>query len=117
MNASPCTRASLLLALACCAFVPLTSFAGAADGETPRITVSYADLDLTGPEGAQTLYRRLRAAAHRVCDAGRDLRVLGERARYRACVEKALTQAVRSVDRDALTALHRRKASPGTAAG
>lgn len=116
MNASLCTRASIPLALVCCALAPLPAFAGAPSDEVPRITVSYADLDLTRAEGAQTLYRRLRAAARQVCDAGHDMRALAERARYRACVDKALEEAVRTIDRDVLTALHRRKA-PRSAAG
>lgn len=116
MNASLCTRASSALALVCCAFASLPAFANAAGDEVPRLTVSYADLDLTRAEGAQTLYRRLRSAARQVCDAGYDMRALAERARYRACVEKAVEEAVRTIDRDVLTALHRRKA-PRSATG
>jgi UrcA family protein len=45
----------------------------AATTETPSIVVPYGDLDLTSPDGAAALDRRIEAAAEKVCEKPRIL--------------------------------------------
>lgn len=71
-----------------------------------RVTVGYADLDLAAPDGARTLYSRLRAAAHEACGPAPLVREHREWADYRACYDRALNEAVRKVDSQQLYALH-----------
>ena len=42
------------------------ALAGSTD-DPPTVTVSFADLDLSKPAGAETLYQRIQAAARTVC--------------------------------------------------
>jgi UrcA family protein len=42
-------------------------FAAIDDSDVPRVTVRFGDLDLSKPQGAETLYRRIRSAARQVC--------------------------------------------------
>ena len=71
--------------------------------EPRSVTVRFADIDTTNPQGAAALYRRLKSAAASVCqdlEPGRDL----ARARvYINCTQTALSTAIVKVDRPALT--------------
>jgi UrcA family protein len=69
---------------------------------TIRIPVAFADLDISQPGGARELYRRLREAARTVCSNGNrvDLEPLTD---FDSCYEKALGNAVRSVNQPQLT--------------
>ena len=82
------------------------------DNDVLKVTVHYADLDVSQPAGAAVLYRRIRNAAKEVCaplnsriDAGLQLD---------ACVEEAVMNAVKGVNRPALTAVldAKRRTSP-----
>jgi UrcA family protein len=87
------------------AFTPgAASAAGAADAASieKSITVRISDIDLSTPAGAATFYRRVRDAAHRVCNAGWST--------DRACEKNAVAAAVSRVDRPLVTALHLRSA-------
>ena len=66
--------------------------------------VKFADLDLTRPAGAQTLYHRIQGAARTVCevDDGADL----DRAPYQQCVSAAIARAVVNIDAPLLTEYH-----------
>jgi UrcA family protein len=77
-----------------------------APGDTPAIQVSYAGLDLSSPAGAETLYRRLKGAAERVCGSV-DVRQLSHSARWSACYDKALADAVVKLNVVQVTALYR----------
>jgi len=58
-------------------------------------TVSFADLDLTNPAGAETLIGRLRAAAERVCaPVPHSLGNLKDVADYNHCTTGAMDRAV-----------------------
>jgi UrcA family protein len=95
------TRAGLCAALALC-----TCLIGHdAAAERRQVAVSYADLDLSKPAGAQTLYKRIKGAASRVCRPT-GLYVMASRS-HRKCIETAVADAVAQVDRPSLTALHR----------
>ncbi len=73
-------------------------------------TVNFADLDLSKPEGAAVLYRRIQAAARAVCGGNlrprdmRDLRIPGSV--IRACYDAAVANAVKQMDESNLFAVH-----------
>jgi UrcA family protein len=73
-----------------------------------KVSVSYGDLDIHSPSGAQLLYSRLKRASSTVCgldDAERS-RTLSTIASAKACFEKTLDKAVAKVDSSALKKLH-----------
>jgi UrcA family protein len=75
----------------------------AIDDGVKKETVSYADLDLSKPAGAKTLYGRIASAAHRVCaDSYRDLAMTRW---VNTCTDKAIDEAVRKVNSPELSAL------------
>ena len=79
------------------------------DQDRQTMSVSYAGLDLRDPAAMHNLYGRLKVAARIVC--GGDISGVREVQRvlaHRACAEDALETAIKSIDIDALTALHRR---------
>lgn len=71
----------------------------------PGITVRFADLDLSKPEGVATLYGRINRAARDICGpsgADGDGRMsLAER-----CITRTIEHAVTRINRPLLTALH-----------
>jgi len=88
--------------------------ANGASAEQPGLeqkTVSFADLDLSKPAGAQTLYKRIKAAAAYVCGSNGRYTRLGGRKAWRACYDTAVANAVAQIDRPSLTALHREETS------
>ena len=90
---------SMLAAVTACMAVGLAAVAHGATPDAPRsVTVSYGDLDLTSIRDVNTLYTRIVAAAHQVCapEAGAS-RDLGAFAAERACVSRAIGNAVRDV--------------------
>jgi len=70
-------------------------------------TVSFADLDLSKPAGAQTLYKRIKAAARHVCGPVDNYTFVTPANAFRQCYAKAIADAVAQIDRPSLTALHR----------
>ena len=72
--------------------------------DVPHKTVKFNDLDITTPDGAKVLYKRIRAAAREVCDVstGNDpiLRI-----GTKVCIEKAVDRAVKGVNAPMLTNL------------
>ena len=92
----------------------LTSAALAAAPATPAsVTVSYRDLDLNKEAGVEQLYARLRRAAQAVCGPDTDIRDLGRTASRKACIAKALAEAVEATHNDRLSA---RARMPSTSA-
>jgi UrcA family protein len=72
--------------------------------DVPTVVVSYADLDVSTPEGARALYQRISVAAHKVCpfkDSVQPLRV----AMNNACRAAAIERAVSSVNSTQLAAV------------
>lgn len=99
-----------MTALAC----TLTSgalLAEPATGQPPAVTVNYADLDISRPAGAQALYNRIKHAARSVC-APLESQQLRRMALWRECYEQAVANAVATIDRPALTALHQAARTP-----
>jgi UrcA family protein len=80
--------------------------------DVPTVVVSYNDLDLSSTDGAQTLYKRISAAAHKVCpfeDTVQPLRV----ALNNACREAAIERAVTSVNNAQLATVWTERAKRG----
>lgn len=81
--------------------------------ETHTYRVRFADLDLSRPDDVAVLYARLRRAAHIVCEplpsnAPDDSR------QYQSCIDTAITDAVRRVNRPLLSELFaNRRNEPG----
>jgi UrcA family protein len=101
----------------------ITSFAVAhADQvvDAPQITVKYADLAVSSPQGATALYRRIWGAALTVCQplAGGSL---ASKHAMDVCIQRAVADAVAKVDQPALFLVYRAKnresASPILTAG
>jgi UrcA family protein len=72
--------------------------------DVPHKTVKFNDLDITTPDGAKVLYKRIRAAARDVCDVstGNDPIL---RTANKVCIEKAVDRAVKGVNAPMLTNL------------
>jgi UrcA family protein len=89
-------------AAACLACVTI----GARADETANVvavrTVHYSDLNLNTQAGAAVLYNRIRAAAASVC-GDVDSRQLSEAAAAKACVDRAISTSVKSVNSPKLT--------------
>lgn len=71
-------------------------------GGLRSMRVSYAELDLTKPEGARVLLKRLDRAARQVCGEA-DIRSASAR-QSKMCRDQAVARAVGFVNRPALTA-------------
>jgi UrcA family protein len=83
--------------------------------DAPSIKVSFADLDLSKPAGADTLYKRIKRASRMVCrDSASPSDPKGTRS-YRKCYEAAMDNAVRHVGVPTLTALHQGDTAKRTA--
>ena len=94
------------LAAIACTFTVGTAIAGPPADAIPSVTVSYADLDLASQAGAQVLYQRIKQAAQTVC-AALASKQLERQALWHDCYEQAVANAVATIDRPLLTALHR----------
>jgi UrcA family protein len=105
MNANITHRlsAACLAALLCCG-----ALTNAVAGEQKGVTVKYGDLNLSNPKGVATLYGRIKRAATVVC--GPPLSPLFKRA-TEECKAEAIANAIREVNNDLLTAMHKEKAS------
>jgi UrcA family protein len=90
--------------------------AGAAESAAfQQVTVRFADINLSVPEGAESLYARIRSAARQVC--GReDEKGLALVFSRRACIEKAITDAVTHVGNAQLRAVYEAHQGRGQAA-
>ena len=82
--------------------------AGAENFDAPQVKVSFGDLDVTNPQGAATLYRRIKVAAETVCSpywaTG-----FAARAEQYDCVRSAIADAVTTVDQPALSQVYSAK--------
>ena len=79
--------------------------ANAGTGNIASLTVNFADLDVSRPEGAVRLYERIRSAAVSLC--GRfDSGAIGKEATFYACVNDTVARAVAKIDNASLYAVH-----------
>ena len=91
-------------------FSVLSGFSALGTANIPELSidsvrVSYADLNLSVTEDAETLYARLRRTAENVCQETRR-KSLNEMIDERECTERALDKAVQEVAHVQLTAIH-----------
>jgi UrcA family protein len=100
MNANLKSMSMALVLTISAALFATTS--AAQDALIPQVKVSYADLNLSRPEGAARLYLRIERAAAKVCVTPND-RQLSNRARRDSCIEQAIARAVAAVGAPGLT--------------
>jgi UrcA family protein len=75
-------------------------------GGSLKYAVPFSDLDLSKIEGATALYARIRHAARAACDTILTQQPgLGEK--YRACVDRAIAEAVARANRPLLSQYHK----------
>jgi UrcA family protein len=75
----------------------------------PSITIGYAELDISKPQGLAVLYTRIKSAARSVCGFDHSPKELARGRVSKACYQTAVEDAVRQINRPTLTALHRAK--------
>jgi UrcA family protein len=75
--------------------------------DPPRVTVTYSDTAFATRAETADVYRKFKAAARKVCglESGRVL-TLDDRTRAKGCVDEALTDVVRRLNRPMLTSVH-----------
>jgi UrcA family protein len=82
----------------------LVAFSAHAGDDVRSETVKFADLNVGTPAGVETLYRRIHAAARRVCEQPG-----GKLASISGCMTKAESQAIGKVNSPLLTAFYQKK--------
>jgi UrcA family protein len=98
--------ATALFGVFCSSFAALPA---AADGFEPlKVTVKFADLDVSRQPGATVLYHRIRTAAKEVCSPY-DHSGAVARPYLDACVDQAITDAVAEINVPALLAVYSAK--------
>ena len=109
-------RKIILGGIAQLAAVAILSFGVAAGasaeekGDFRTYTVRFAELDISKPEGAKVLYKRLQRAAFIVCDNTNSAAPYARASVARSeCYRTALSNAVAQINSPALTALHEGK--------
>ena len=102
------TRRAIYIAFSTAALSLLGAGAHATEVRSAQkaVNIKFEDLDLSQRSGAQALYSRLQGAAKRVCVTF-DRKDLERAQMEQDCYEKALGDAVATVDRSTVTALHR----------
>ena len=99
-----------LLLASVLAFMSSPMIANAQPGDWPqdvlRLDVPYGDLNLTNEFGAQTLLRRIKFAAIRVCGGAPDGFDPTGRRQFRACMRTAMDDAVAQAHVSLVTALY-----------
>jgi UrcA family protein len=92
MNPTVAAKSLLLTSI----FTLGLGFAGRCTAEESQVTVTYRDLAVTIPQGATSLYKRIRFAADKVCSY-LDERDLSSKAHKNTCMDKAIADAVMHV--------------------
>jgi len=88
------------------AITSMAAHAATADISGPQqATVRFADLNLSAQQGAETLYARIQSAARQVCGPEDDKNLALFQSR-RACVDKAIADAVAHVGNAQLRAVY-----------
>jgi UrcA family protein len=82
-----------------------TVYAAEDNSDAPKIVVKYADLNVSHPQGAAALLRRIRRAGEAVC--GSFVGGLGPKMRVNACVQNAVADAVTKVNQPQLFAIYK----------
>jgi UrcA family protein len=95
------------LAVLCMGAAMPSAFANVQTDPADSITVKYADLDLSKPAGAETLYLRIKRAARMVCSHNVESWDARRLTHERECVDDAIANAVKHVNKPTLTAMYR----------
>jgi UrcA family protein len=95
------------LAVLCMGAAMPSAFADIRTDSADSITVKYADLDLSKPAGAETLYLRIKRAARMVCSHNVDAWDGRRLTHERECVDDSIANAVKHVNNSTLTAMYR----------
>ena len=103
-NLKTAHRAFLGYAVAMALATALVAPNAQAGGPVRSETVKFADLDLNTSAGAEALYRRIHAAAWRLCE-----QPAGEQAATASCMSKTESDAVGKVNAPLLTAFYQKK--------
>ncbi len=104
-----------IILVAVAAFITCSVTVAQADtSDTRSILVKFADLDTSNAQGAATLYWRINSAAKSVCIDLEPGRELARVSRYTSCVHTALSEAIVTIDRPAVSAY---AAAPGLPTG
>jgi UrcA family protein len=103
---------AVLAAVSTTMLVGVTQAAGS-DDNFPKQEVTYKDLNLNSNEGIHVLYKRIQGAANKVCGEV-DVRDLQGMRVKKACLNRAISQAVAAVNSPMLTRVYLAKAGhPG----
>jgi UrcA family protein len=105
MNTSIRTRIYTAISCLMSTAALCTALSTTAEAEdVPSKVVKFNDLDITTPDGAKVLYKRIRAAARDVCGVS-----IGDdpilRVGTKVCIDKAVDNAVKRVNAPMLTYL------------
>lgn len=106
-NTSRNTKRITLAAVAalCFSSAAIGAYAGETGNDVPTRKVRYSDLNLGTQTGAIALYNRIRQAAEQVC-GDVDSRQLAEAAAAKACINRAISSSVHSVNDARLTSVY-----------
>ena len=106
-NTSRNTQRITLAAVAvlCLSSAAIGAYADETTKDVPTLTVRYSDLDLGTQAGANALYSRIRYAAEQVC-GNPDWRQRLESAAVKACIDRAVSSSVHSVNNARLTSVY-----------
>lgn len=106
----------VVLFTAIAAFAGLAISASAVAAEPPtgarQMKVSFGDLDLTKPAGADAMIRRMKQAASTACGGRPDFRDIAAQRFHSQCVASALDDAIWRLDAPLVTNLYHDKAGP-----
>lgn len=83
----------------------------ATPAEVESVTVQFADLNLDREAGLDTLYKRIRIAAKRVCSAHQSQMLVSKQA-YASCINLAVTTAVAQINRPAVSEYVAQRVTP-----
>lgn len=93
------------IAALCLSSAAIGAYAEETGNDVPTRTVRYSDLDLGTQAGAKALYQRIRYAAEQVC-GNPDWRQRFESAAVKACIGRAISSSVHSVNDARLTSVY-----------
>lgn len=86
--------------------ITVDSRASQPDPIPPSIKITYSDAAVLSKAGAAKVYRQLKNAARKVCGVNRGRDLISTSVAKQECYRGALAEAVRRIDRPALTAVH-----------
>ena len=98
------SAASAVALVFVCAFTANSAFAGEAAGQVRMEDIGYQDLNLATTAGVDALYKRIHAAAQRVCSAPESPE-LGAASASAKCTKEAESRVIEEMNLPALTAI------------